>query len=85
VVARSRVGLDSLLVVVALVLFDVRRPMVLLAYFLATAAAGAALRTLRGAFTTARRRSQPWWDALRGPSAGGMIVHLGSSSWRSRS
>jgi len=76
--SRVRVSAwTSLLVVVALVLFDVRRPMVLLAYFLATAAAGAALRTLRGAFTTARRRSQPWWDALRGPSAGGMIVHLG--------
>jgi cytochrome c-type biogenesis protein CcmF len=67
----------SLLVVVALVFFDVRRPTVLLAYFLATAAGGAALRTLRGAFVTAKRRSQPWWDALRGPSAGGMVVHLG--------
>ncbi len=76
----SRVRLSawsSLVVVVVLVLAGVRRPMVLLAYFLATAAAGAALRTLRGAFVTARRRRQPWWDALRGPSAGGMVVHLG--------
>ena len=38
----------SLVVVVALIAGGVRRPMVLLAYFLATAAAGAALRTLRG-------------------------------------
>ncbi len=51
--------------------------MVLLAYFLATAAAGAALRTLRGAFVAAKRRHQHWYDALRGPSAGGMVVHLG--------
>jgi cytochrome c-type biogenesis protein CcmF len=67
----------ALFVVVALVLGGVRRPMVLLAYFLATAAGGSALRTLRGAFVTVRRRRQPWWDALRGPSAGGMVVHLG--------
>jgi len=44
--------------------------MVLLAYFLATAAAGAAFRTLRGAFVAAKRRHQRWYDALRGPSAG---------------
>lgn len=68
---------SALVVVVALVLFGVRRPMVLLAYFLATAAGGAALRTLRGAFVTAHRRTQPWWEALRGPSAGGMVVHIG--------
>ncbi len=64
-------------VVVALVAEGVRRPMVLFAYFLASAAAGSALRTLRGAFVTARRKRQPWWSALRGPSAGGMVVHLG--------
>ena len=67
----------SLFVVVALILAGVRRPMVLLAYFLATAAAGAALRTLRGTFIAAKRRHQRWYDALRGPSAGGMVVHLG--------
>jgi len=60
----------SLFVVVALILAGVRRPMVLLAYFLATAAAGAALRTLRGTFIAAKRRHQRWYDALRGPSAG---------------
>src|SRR6202167_4180056 len=67
----------SLIVVVALILAGVRRPMVLLAYFLATAAAGAALRTLRRAFVAGRRRNQTWYNALRGPSAGGMVVHLG--------
>src|ERR1035437_9666645 len=57
--SRIRVSAwTSLVVVVALLLGGVRRPMVLLAYFLATAAAGAALRTLRGAFVAARRRSQ---------------------------
>jgi cytochrome c-type biogenesis protein CcmF len=68
---------SALLVVVVLVAVGIRRPTVLLAYFLATAAAGSALRTLRGAFVVARRKSQPWWSALRGPSAGGMVVHLG--------
>ena len=67
----------ALLVVSLLVVVGVRRPMVLFAYLLASAAAGAAIRTLRGAFVTQRRRGQPWWNALRGPSAGGMVVHLG--------
>jgi cytochrome c-type biogenesis protein CcmF len=67
----------ALVVVVALALFGVRRPTVLLAYFLATAAAGSALRTLRGTLVSAKRRHQPWWSALRGPSTGGMVVHLG--------
>ncbi len=76
--SRVRVSAwSSLAVVVVLVALGVRRPMVLVAYFLATAAGASALRTLRGAFVTARRRRQPWWDALRGPSSGGMIVHLG--------
>jgi cytochrome c-type biogenesis protein CcmF len=76
----SRIRLSawtSLIVVVALVIAGVRRPMVLLAYFLAVAAGGAAARTLRGAFVAAKRRGQPWFNALRGPSAGGMVVHLG--------
>ncbi len=68
---------SALLVVTLLVAFGVRRPMVLLAYLLATAAGGAALRTLRATFVTAARRGQPWWHALRSPSAGGMVVHLG--------
>ncbi len=67
----------ALAAVAALVVAGVHRPMVLLAYFLAVAAAGSALRTLRGAFVTARRKGQPMWSALRGPSAGGMVVHLG--------
>ena len=67
----------ALAAVALLAVTGVRRPVVLLAYFLATAAAGSALRTLRGAFVTNRRRGQPWWHALRGPSAGGMVVHLG--------
>ncbi|MEO9180067.1 MAG: cytochrome c-type biogenesis CcmF C-terminal domain-containing protein, partial [Acidimicrobiales bacterium] len=68
---------SALLVVVVLIALGVRRPMVLVAYFLASAAGGAALRTLRGTFVAAKRRGHPWWNALRGPSAGGMVVHLG--------
>jgi len=68
---------SALAVVVVLLAAGVRRPMVLVAYFLASAAGGAAMRTLRGTFVAARRRSQPWWNALRAPSAGGMVVHLG--------
>ena len=67
----------ALLVVVALAASGVRRPTVLLAYFLATAAAGSALRTLRGAFVSANRRGQSWRSALRGPSTGGMVTHIG--------
>jgi cytochrome c-type biogenesis protein CcmF len=67
----------ALSVVVALIAFGVRRPMVLVAYFLASAAGGAALRTLRGTFVSAKRKGHPWWNALRAPSAGGMVVHLG--------
>jgi cytochrome c-type biogenesis protein CcmF len=67
----------ALALIVALVALGVRRPVVLLAYFLAAGAAGSALRTLRGAFVAPRRKGQPMWGALRGPSAGGMVVHLG--------
>jgi cytochrome c-type biogenesis protein CcmF len=66
----------ALLLVVVLVLVGVRRPTVLVAYFLAAGAAGAALRTLRGVFVTALRRGK-WTSALRAPSTGGMVVHLG--------
>jgi len=67
----------ALAVIVVLVVVGVRRPTVLLAYFLAALAAGSALRTLRGAFVSARRRGARWTVALRGPSTGGMVVHLG--------
>jgi cytochrome c-type biogenesis protein CcmF len=66
----------ALALVVALVAFGVRRPTVLVAYFLAAAAAGAALRTLRGVVVAAIRRGT-WTSALRAPSTGGMVVHLG--------
>ena len=76
--ARLRVSAWSALVAVAVLwALGVRRPIVLGAYFLAVAAGGSALRTLRGSFVTARRRGQPWWSALRAPSFGGMVVHLG--------
>lgn len=67
---------SSLAVVALLVLLDVRHLAVLAAAFLATCAAGAALRTLRGAVLTAKRRGS-LRSALRAPSTGGMIVHLG--------
>jgi cytochrome c-type biogenesis protein CcmF len=75
--SRLRVSAWSALLVVAVLLaFGVRRPTVLLAYFLAAGAAGAALRTLRGALLAAHRRGK-WLSALRAPSTGGMVVHLG--------
>ena len=67
----------ALVVVVTLALFGVRRPTVLLAYFLAAAAAGAALRTLRGVVVSSIRRGQGLRGAVRAPSTGGMVVHLG--------
>jgi cytochrome c-type biogenesis protein CcmF len=67
---------SALLLVLVLVAFGVRRPTVLLAYFLAAGAAGAALRTLRGVLVAAHRRGK-WLSALRAPSTGGMVVHLG--------
>jgi cytochrome c-type biogenesis protein CcmF len=67
---------SALTIVVVLLAFGVRRPTVLLACFLAAGAAGAALRTLRGAVVAAHRRGK-WISALRAPSTGGMVVHLG--------
>lgn len=67
----------ALSIVTVLLINGVRKPLVLAAYFLAAAAAGAAFRTLRGTVVAARHRREPWWSALRGPSAGGMVVHLG--------
>ena len=66
----------ALLVVLVLAAAGVRRPSVLVAFFLATGAAGAALRTLRVVFLAAKRRGS-WTSALRAPSTGGMVVHLG--------
>jgi cytochrome c-type biogenesis protein CcmF len=62
--------------VALLVVFGVRHLAVLVAALLATCAAGAALRTLRGVVVAARRRGA-LVSALRAPSTGGMIVHLG--------
>ncbi len=62
--------------VAVLVGLGVRRWSVLVACFLAAAAAGAALRTLRTVFVAAARRGS-WRQGLRAPSTGGMIVHLG--------
>ena len=74
---RLRVSAWAALAVVALlVLFGVRRPPVLVAYFLGASAAGAALRTLRGSFVAALRRHH-LFSALRAPSTGGMVAHLG--------
>ena len=75
---RIRVTAWSALVVVSgLIVFGVRRPTVLAAYFLATLAAGSALRTLKGALVSAQRKGTGVLSAFRGPSAGGMVVHLG--------
>jgi cytochrome c-type biogenesis protein CcmF len=71
VTAWSAVGVVALLVA-----FGVRHLSVLGAAFLATCAAGAALRTLRGALVAAKRRGSVL-SAVRAPSTGGMIVHLG--------
>ena len=67
---------SALAVVVVLVALGVRRTSVLVACFLAVGAAGAALRTLRTVLVGARRRGA-WRLALRAPSVGGMVVHLG--------
>jgi cytochrome c-type biogenesis protein CcmF len=67
---------SALTIVVVLLALGVSRPTVLLACFLAAGAAGAALRTLRGAVVAAHRRGK-WISALRAPSTGGMVVHLG--------
>ncbi|MDH2904664.1 MAG: cytochrome c-type biogenesis CcmF C-terminal domain-containing protein [Actinomycetota bacterium] len=66
----------ALAVVAALLAWGVHHWAVLVAVFLSVAAAGAALRTLKGVAQSARRRGD-WWSAWRAPSTGGMIVHLG--------
>lgn len=67
----------ALLLVAILRLNGISKPLDLAAYFLAALAAGAAIRTLRVNIVGAVHRGEPWWSALRGPSAGGMVVHLG--------
>jgi cytochrome c-type biogenesis protein CcmF len=74
---RSRVAAwCSLAVAAVLVLCHVRHLAVLFAALLATLAAGAALRTLKGAVVAAHRRGL-LRSAFSAPSTGGMIVHLG--------
>lgn len=67
----------SLAVVAVVWLAGLRRPGVVMAYFLAAAAGGSALRGLRGSLRAAIQRGEPLWRGLLGPSAGGMVVHLG--------
>lgn len=67
---------SALALVVVLLLAGVDRWVELVACFFAAAAAGAALRTLRLALLAAHRRGS-LRRALRAPSTGGMIVHLG--------
>jgi cytochrome c-type biogenesis protein CcmF len=64
-------------VVVTVWAAGLRRPVLLLSYFLATVAAGAALRTLWGSLRSARQRGDRWIRGFVGPTAGGMVVHLG--------
>jgi cytochrome c-type biogenesis protein CcmF len=66
----------ALVVVVVLLALHVRRPTEIIAVFLAVLAGGAALRTLRGSLIAAIRRGS-WRSALRSPTTGGMVVHLG--------
>jgi cytochrome c-type biogenesis protein CcmF len=66
----------GVIAVVILLALDVRRPAEVAAVFLSVLAAGAALRTLRGALVAAIRRGS-WRSVLRAPATGGMIVHLG--------
>ena len=74
---RTRVSAwASLGVVALLVIFHVRHLAVLLAAMLATLAAGAAIRTLKGAVIAAKRRGLVR-SAFSAPSTGGMVVHLG--------
>ncbi|HVB51799.1 MAG TPA: cytochrome c-type biogenesis CcmF C-terminal domain-containing protein [Acidimicrobiales bacterium] len=75
--ARMRASAwTALAVVVVLLSVGIRRPAEVVAVFLSVLAAGAALRTLRGALVTAIRRGS-WRRVLRSPTIGGMIVHLG--------
>jgi cytochrome c-type biogenesis protein CcmF len=75
--SRTRVSAWVALATVALLLVvGVRRPAEVIAVFLSVLAAGAAIRTLRGALVAALRRGA-WRSVFRAPSTGGMIVHLG--------
>jgi cytochrome c-type biogenesis protein CcmF len=71
------VAWSALLVVAVLRLAGIAKPLLLGAYFLAALAAGAAGRTLLGSLRAARQRGDGAWRALLGPSAGGMVVHVG--------
>ncbi|HVA70530.1 MAG TPA: cytochrome c-type biogenesis CcmF C-terminal domain-containing protein [Acidimicrobiales bacterium] len=74
---RMRVSAWSALAAVVVLLgVGVRRPAEVLAVFLSVLAAGAALRTLRGALVAAIRRGS-WRSVFRSPTTGGMIVHVG--------
>ncbi len=74
---RVRVSAWAGLGLVALLVgLGVRKPTELLALFLALLAGGAALRSLRLNLLGARRRGA-LWGALRAPSTGGMVTHLG--------
>ena len=78
-VLRNRIRLvawASLAVVALLATLGVRHLAVLVAVFFAAAAAGSALRTLWGVLVAARRRGR-LLGALRAPTTGGMVVHLG--------
>ena len=75
--SRVRVSAWAALgLVVVLLVSGVHRWVELVACFFAAAAAGAALRTLRLALLAAHRRGS-LRRALRAPSTGGMVVHLG--------
>ncbi|MEI7654679.1 MAG: cytochrome c-type biogenesis CcmF C-terminal domain-containing protein [Actinomycetota bacterium] len=67
---------SAVLVVVVLEITGVRKWLALGAYFLATLASGAAIRTIVASLRAARHRDG-MWSALRGPSFGGMVAHLG--------
>ena len=66
----------SLATTVVLLLAGVHHWPVLVAVFLAVAAAGAATRTLVAVVQAARQRGD-LWSAWRAPSTAGMVVHLG--------
>jgi cytochrome c-type biogenesis protein CcmF len=75
---RLRVTMWSSLSVVAVIwVAGIRRPALLGAYFLALVAAGSAIRGLNGSIRSARQRGDALWRGFFGPSAGGMVVHLG--------
>ena len=74
---RARFSAWSAVAIVALlVALGVRRPVEDGAVFLSVLALGAALRTLRSVAVAVLRRG-PWRRALRAPTTGGMVVHVG--------